>query len=198
MSETTCARCGHELPAKRKLKTFCSYACRGQLRALKATERPSGLRGSKNTLQNKALQSLKRQSRVGFSFTKINSCTYRLDTPNKRGVGWLKEVAWSGGSRQRWIARIGDRGTDPLPLEEAKLAAVTMMRERMKVEPRDWISELNQIAANEVERAALVPVRRQWPLDVMGGTAAGSWPLDPGERNAILSDELESGWQGWQ
>ena len=31
-----CEQCGSLLPARRKLKTFCSYACRGQHNALKA------------------------------------------------------------------------------------------------------------------------------------------------------------------
>jgi hypothetical protein len=80
-----------------------------------------------------------------------------------------------------------------MPLDHAKRAAVAMMRDkRMKAKSRDWIAELNQIAANEVDRAGLIPVCKQWPLDVMGGAAAGAWPLDPGERNAILSVELDA------
>ena len=192
MSDVECSKCGAVLPARRKLKNFCSYACRGQLKALQATSEPSGLTGAKNTKQNKVLQSLKRGSRVGYSFARINSCTYRLDTPNKRGVGWLSEVAWAGGARLRWVARLGNRASDPLPLDQAKRAAVALMRERGKVEPRDWIAELNQIAANEVDRAALVLERKQWPLDLMGGMASGSWPLDNGDRNAVLRVELEA------
>jgi hypothetical protein len=58
---------------------------------------PSGLIGSKNTKQNKALQSLKRQSVGRFSFARINSCTYRLDHPVKLAAGALMEVGWPGG-----------------------------------------------------------------------------------------------------
>ena len=61
-----------------------------------------------------------------------------------------------------------------------------------KLEPRDWIAELNQIAANEVDRAALVQERKRWPLDLMGGMASGSWPLDNGDRNAVLRRDKKS------
>jgi hypothetical protein len=187
MSDDQCRHCGNPLLARRPLKLFCSYSCRGQLKALQATRGPSGLIGAKNTKQNKVL----RGGKSVFSFTKINSSSYRLDSPNKRGVGWLLEVAWAGGSRQRWVARVGDRASDHLLLDQAKRAGVEIMRKRGKVESRDWIKQLNQIAANEVEPAALAPVRKQWPLDLMGGRA-GAWPLDPGMRNAILSDELDT------
>jgi hypothetical protein len=79
------------------------------------------------------------------------------------------EVAWPGGSRQRWVARVGDRASESLPLEEAKQAAIAFLRDRGKVEPRDFIAELNQIAANEVDRAVLQRERRKWPLNIMGG-----------------------------
>jgi hypothetical protein len=51
----------------------------------------------------------------------LSRATHRQ--PLKNGVGWLMEVAWPGGARQRWVARVGDRGSEPLPLEEAKKAA---------------------------------------------------------------------------
>jgi len=76
--------CGKPMPARRKLKTFCSYACRGQHNALKAISGPSELIGAKNTKQSKALRRLKRQSVSGFSFVRINSCIYRLDRPRAR------------------------------------------------------------------------------------------------------------------
>ena len=93
------------------------------------------------------------QSVGAVTFAKVNSCTYRVGTRNKRAAGWLMEVAWPGGSRQRWVARVGDRASEPLSLEEAKQAAIAFLRERGKVKPRDFIAELNQIAANEVDGA---------------------------------------------
>ena len=106
MDVRVCARpgCGKQLLPGRKLEDFCTYACRGQFRALQATSGPSGLAWAKNSKQNKALRSLKRQSVGRFSFTRINSCTYRLDRPGKLGAGCLVEVGWPGGARQRWIA----------------------------------------------------------------------------------------------
>jgi hypothetical protein len=148
-----CARpgCGNPLLPGRRLKSFCSYACRGQFRALEATGQRTGLKCSKNTKQNKALRTLKRQSVGAFTFARINSCTYRLDRPNELGAGWLMEVAWPGGARQQWLARIGNLTSEPLTLDEAKRAAVAaMLRERGTTEGRDWIAELNKIAASEV------------------------------------------------
>jgi hypothetical protein len=56
-----------------------------------------------------------------------------------------------------------------------------------KAEARDWIAELNQTAATEVDRAVIERQRRQWPLNVMGannrqaprikGTPRPSWIL---------------------
>ena len=36
---------------------------------------------------------------------------------------------------------------------------------RKKTEPRDWIRELNQAAANEVDRGE----RKYWPVNLLGG-----------------------------
>ena len=109
------------------------------------------------------------QSVGAVTFSKVNSCTYRVGTRDKRAAGWLMEVAWPGGSRQRWVARVGDRASESLSLEEAKQAAIAFLRDRGKVEPRDFIAELNQTAANEVDRAVLQRERRKWPLNIMGG-----------------------------
>ena len=133
------------------------------------SEYQSGLSGSKNTKRNKALRTLQKQSRGDFTFHRINSVTYRIDRPGKRAVGWLMEVAWPGGARQRWIARAGNRASEQLPLGEAKKAAVVLLRQRGKTEPRDWIPELNQAAADEVDRVARQKARRQAPVEVMGG-----------------------------
>ncbi len=68
---------------------------------------------------------------------------------------------------------MGNWASEPLPLKEAKRAAVAMLRERGKVEPRDWIADLNKIAATEIDRVALAKKRKQWPRDLVGG---GSHP----------------------
>jgi len=98
------------------------------------SEYQSGLSGSKNTKRNKALRTLQKQSRGDFTFHRINSVTCRIDRPGKRDVGWLMEVAWRGVARQRWVARVGNRASEQLPLGEAKKAAVTLLRERGKTE----------------------------------------------------------------
>ena len=131
MDARVCARpgCGNPLLPGRKLEDFCSYACRGQMK-VEAIQGQTGLSGSKNIKQNKALQSLKRRSVGVPTFAKINSCTYRVDSPKNNGAGWLMEVAPPGGARERWIARVGNWASEPLPLKEAKRAAVAMLRER--------------------------------------------------------------------
>ena len=60
-------------------------------------------------------------------FEQINSITYRVDAPNKRGAGWLMDVAWPG-VKQRWIARVGKETTAPLAFDDAKQAATEMLR----------------------------------------------------------------------
>ena len=103
----------------------------------------------------------------------------------------MMEVGWLGGARQRWIARVGNRASEPLGLAEAKRAAVAMLRERKKTEPRDWIAELNKIAAAEVHRTWLMQGRKQWPRDLVGGESRpGSMQIDAKLRDAILDAEL--------
>ena len=194
MDARVCARpgCGKPLLPGRRLKSFCSYACRGQFKALEATGHRTGLKSSKNTRQNKALQTLKRQSVGADTFSKTNSCTCRLDRPNKLGAGWLMEVAWPGGARRRWLARVGNRTSEPLAVDEVKRAAVTMLRERGTTEDRDWIAELNKIAASEVDRLALAKERKQWPLDLVGAHVR-SMPcmgITGDLRNSIIEAEL--------
>ena len=150
-----CKQCGVPLPATRKLKTFCSYACRGQFDTLAATTPATGLLGAKNLRRNKELRTGKSQAVRGVAFARVNDCTYRVDAPTKHGAGWLMELAWPGGRRMRWIARVGNRASDPASLEDAKSAAAAMVRTRGDAKPRDWIAELNEIAASEVDRAAL-------------------------------------------
>jgi hypothetical protein len=101
------------------------------------------------------------------------------------------EVAWPASLSKRWVARVGDRASKPLALDAAKRTAVAMLREKGKAEPRDWIAELNQIAANEAGRAALAQEQKQWPLDLMGGgKRPGSMQIDGELRDAILHAEL--------
>jgi hypothetical protein len=78
-----------------------------------------------------------------------------------------------------------------LALAEAKRAAVAMLRERKETEPRDWIAELNKIAAAEVHRTWLMQGRKQWPRDLVGGKSRpDSMWLDRKLRDAILDAEL--------
>ena len=194
MDARVCARpgCGNPLQPGRRLKDFCSYACRGQFRALEATGHRTGLKCSKNIKQNKALQTLKRRSVGALTFSKTNSCTYRLDRPNRPGAGWLMEVTWPGGKHQRWVARIGNRIGKPLTLNEAKDAAVAMLGERGKAEDRDCIAELNKTAASEIDHVALAKERKQWPLDLVGAHVR-SMPcmgITGDLRNSIIEAEL--------
>ena len=60
-----------------------------------------------------------------------------------------------------------------------------------RVEPRDWIAELNKIAAAEVHRAWMMQGRKQWPRDLVGGESRpGSMQIDGKLRDAILDAEL--------
>ena len=83
------------------------------------------------------------------------------------------------------------RASEPLTFAEANRAAVAMLRERGKVEPRDWIAELNRIAAAEVDRAASTQERKQWPREVVGAASRpGSMQIDAKLRDAILDAEV--------
>ena len=84
------------------------------------------------------------------------------------GIGWLMEVAWPGEARQRWVARVGDRTSEPLPLGQAKAAAKTLLTTKGKAEPRERFRELNQIATNEIDQAYWTREKRTWPLDLIG------------------------------
>jgi hypothetical protein len=77
-----------------------------------------------------------------------------------------------------------------LTLNEAKRMAVAMLRERGRAEPREWIAELNRIAAAEVDRVALMQGREPTPRDLLGGSRRGSMQIDRAERDTILNAEL--------
>ena len=164
-----CQNCGADLPARRKLKSFCNYACRGQFKVAKATGHRTGLIGSKNAKQIRTLQSLKRRSVGAFAFVAINSITYRVDGRNKLGAGWLMDIGWPTDAGGKWIARVGNRASEPLPLDEAKRVGADMLNERARGEPFDCIARLNQLSANAVEQVVIERVRRQrkqWPIEI--------------------------------
>ena len=122
-----CLKCGEPLKEPRKLKDFCSYSCRGQHTAdtLNGPDHQSGLIGSKNTRRNKALRSVKQQGVAGFSVAQVNSVTYRIDRPSRRRVAYVIDV---GVHKPAWIARCKHQTTNPMPLNEAKAAAMAMAR----------------------------------------------------------------------
>jgi hypothetical protein len=190
-----CLKCATPLLTPRRLRDFCSYACRGQL--LSGVPCQTGKIRHKNPKQAKTLRTPKTHMGV-FTFCKINSCTIRIDRAGKKnGVGWLMEVAWSGGSRQRWVARVGDQRSEPLPLEEAKRAATALLHKRGKGEAQDWISALNKDAAAEVDRVRREADRKRefklWPTDLLGGSSEQRKPCKPvskEDREDILADEI--------
>jgi hypothetical protein len=65
-----------------------------------------------------------------------------------------------------------------------------MLRERGKVESKVWVAELNEIAANEFDRVALMLDRRRMPRDLLGGSSRGSMQIDRAQRDAILNAEF--------
>jgi hypothetical protein len=93
-----------------------------------------------------------------------------------RPLGYVMEI-WPG----RWVARVGNIVGLPSSLTAAKQAAISLYRSRKSGEPKDWIAALNQIAANEVDRAAIERQRRQWPLNLMGMNNRQNprWKADP-------------------
>ena len=112
---------------------------------------PTGLIGSENTKRNRALQTYKRLARDGHAFVAVNAVTYRIDARTKRGAGWLMQV------ESRWVARVRNRASKPLPLEAAKRAGLEMLRNRNKGEPvADPIGALNLAAAAEIDRVFAV------------------------------------------
>jgi hypothetical protein len=79
-----------------------------------------------------------------------------------RALGYVMEV-WPG----KWVARVRDLASLPSSLTAAKQAAIDLYRSRKSGEPEDW--NLNQTAANEIDRAEIARQRRTWPVDLMGG-----------------------------
>jgi hypothetical protein len=60
-----------------------------------------------------------------------------------RPLGYVMEI-----SNGRWVARVRNLRSDPLPLGAAKKAAVDLYRFRDKGKPRDWPHELNKLVAS--------------------------------------------------
>jgi hypothetical protein len=74
----------------------------------------------------------------------------RIDQPHKKAAGWLMEVAWPAETKkQRWAACVGNHRSD-------KTAAKSLLSTKGKAEARDWIKELNQIAANDPHLPSLL------------------------------------------
>jgi hypothetical protein len=59
-----------------------------------------------------------------------------------RPLGYVMEIA-----EGRWMARVRNLRSDPLPLGAAKKSAIELYRSRDKGQPRDWIHELNNLVA---------------------------------------------------
>jgi hypothetical protein len=150
--QARCRQCGAELPQRRKLKQFCSYACRGRFRALAATMHQTGLVGSKNAKQIKALQRLKRLSVGRFAFSPINQVTWHIDAPNKLGVAWVIDVGSTAGVSSVWFARCRNMMHGPHPFSEAKAAALAMAKSEERGDVvLDPIGLLNRLQAELIE-----------------------------------------------
>jgi hypothetical protein len=188
-----CLKCGSTLTKPRKLKDFCSYSCRGQhsVKELACVVHQPAYIGSKNTRKTKALRTLKKASVGGIAFERINSITMRIDQPHKKAVGWLMGINWSvKGSPERWIACVGNHRSEPLPLQQAKEAARGLVKAK-KGESKDFIGELNQRAANEVDGTHWAKEKRKWPVEIMGGRQRKpSQTVEPGLKQAILERVL--------
>ena len=105
-----------------------------------------------------------RRSWQGLSFeewpprpTKKDRCvTYKLTDGRQintghgrasRALGYVMEVVPG-----KWVARVSQRCSEPLPLHAAKNAAVSLYRSKDKVEPRDWIDHLNKVVVRLLEK----------------------------------------------
>jgi ribosomal protein L44E len=152
----TCKQCGAPLKPKRKLKQWCSYACRGQY-TFRNDKTYRGARSRfKKLKRNKGLQCDNYGGMGKIGFVPINAVTKRIDTTKKQGAGWLIEVGWVG-NRIRWVARVGPYASEPLSLEDAKDAAVDMLKGGFlnKSPLDDPIDHLNRLAAADLAAAVV-------------------------------------------
>jgi hypothetical protein len=86
----------------------------------------------------------------------------------------------------RWVARVGNLSSTPLPLGAAKKAAIELYHSNEKGEPKDWIKELNRVITNEIDR----PARITEPVDLLGGTQ-GRGAIDRDLRKAIFDADCQ-------
>jgi hypothetical protein len=97
-------------------------------------------------------------------------------------LGYLMKV---GGSL--WIACVGERRSDPLPLFKAKDAARRMDRERdFGTDVSDPVRALNLATAAEIDAVD----RTQWPINVMGSQNRRRGIIAPEIREAVLAMEI--------
>lgn len=86
------------------------------------------------------------------------------------------DIGWPADAGGKWIARVGNRSSEPLPLDEVKRVSAEMLNELARGEPFDCIARLNQLSANAVEQVVIERVKRQrkqWPIEI--GRHAGRW-----------------------
>ena len=170
-----CKNCGKSLADNRKLNQFCDYACRGQWRVARIEK--TCARKSK---RNRALHTLKRLSVGRLGFVQINGCTVRVDTRNKQGVAWLIEVIWPGNRRRRWIARVGSRGSAPLPFEATKQAPIDLLTDRAPgTSCEGWACKLNRIAATEVDLETKVTLAEVCAVEQRDSPPVHRRPISP-------------------
>src|SRR5262249_31048716 len=90
-----------------------------------------------------------------------------------RALGYVMEIADG-----RWVARVKNLSSAPLPLGAAKKAAIEFFESRDQGEPSDWIYALNLAAAQLVDKKKRAQERLErashmkptdWPVDVLGG-----------------------------
>jgi hypothetical protein len=205
-----CQNCSKELltASVGRRRRFCSDACRKALKrgvsGQKSPSRyhPSGSEKSSNFLsRNQGLamsgneefepsRSLAHSSKQ-LTFQKLNSITWKVTDGVQintgagrasRALGYVVEV-FPG----RWMARVGNLGSDLLSFGAAKQQAIRLYRCRDKG-TMDWIHELNLRAAAEINRTALASDKRKTPVDLIGGQRHGL--IDPKISAAVLEAEV--------
>ena len=126
-----------------------------------------------------------------LTFQKLNSITWKATDGVQintgagrasRALGYVMEV-FPG----RWMARVGNLGSDLLSFGAAKQQAIRLYRCRDKG-TMDWIHELNLRAAAEINRTALASNKRNTPVDLIGGQRHGL--IDPKISAAVLEAEV--------
>src|SRR5262249_39636460 len=105
----------------------------------------------------------RRRSWQGLTFeewplrpTKKDRCiTYKLTDGKQINTGYGRASQALGYVMEvvpgKWVARVNQRCSEPLPLHAAKNAAVSLYRSKDKGEPRDWIDHLNKVVVRLLE-----------------------------------------------